>query len=645
MKTTGWTDPGSPGRGVLAAVAAVALALRLWNLGWGLPDLYEEATPLFRAWGFWHWGGQGFDLNPHFFNYPALSFLVQFLLQAVHCGAGVVLGAYPDAGAFQAAWASDLSRFVLIGRLPGILCDAGTAVISGLLAGRLVSRRAGLVAAIMVAVNPLHIRLSQMIAVDSMLAFFCSAAILILLDVARSGGTKRALSAGLLVGLAASTKYTGAVLLVPLVVATVMGLQRDGPRPAGALATTVLSPVLLACGVFVILNPFVLLDTTTFLRDFGFEQMHMAAGHFGVLTDQSAPLYYVVGALPTAMGWPALVLGLVGLIWAVRNGDRRWIIVALGFGALLVVPMFWAMRAERYLLPALPGLMLLFAAGLEWFYPARKRAGEMEPVRADETAPTHTREKSGWRRAQWGRTWSMPATLVLAIASFVQPVLATARYHASMLEPDTRAGASAWINRNLPRGSAIALTPAGVNVDSSYIQLPIPYVAVGLEGLAAMYDARWYTDMDLLVGSDFDRARYLQEPERYGAFLQFFYDSLATRWTTVWSAEPGPRRQGPRIWLFAPPRDEQRKLFPPDLIARLETVTAPRSLTVFAANLASVLDARGRGDRARQVRAAAVEDLLRRFPAQAPAAIDFLASMASHPEEVRAMADGLSQVR
>jgi hypothetical protein len=337
------------------------------------------------------------------------------------------------------------------------------------------------------------------------------------------------------------------------------------------------------------------------------------------------------------MGWPALVLGIAGLIWAVRYGDRRWIVIALGFGTLLIVPMFWAMRAERYMLPALPGLTLLFAAGLEWFYPARKRAGDPEAVREDGTAPSPGNGELGWRRAGGGRAWSFPAAIVLLVASFVQPVIATARYHASMFEPDTRAGASAWINQNLPHGSAIALTPAGVNVDSLYVQLPIPYVAVGLEGLAAMYDARWYTDMDLLVGSDFDRARYMQEPERYTAFLQFFYDSLATRWTTVWSGEPGPMSQGPRIWLFVPPRNRERSLFPPDLIARLESVTAPRSLTIFAANLASVLDSRGRGDRARQVRVAAVGELLRRFPAQAPAAIEFLASMALHPEEVRAM--------
>jgi hypothetical protein len=159
-----------------------------------------------------------------------------------------------------------------------------------------------------------------------------------------------------------------------------------------------------------------------------------------------------------------------------------------------------------------------------------------------------------------------------------------------------------------------------------------------------MYDARWYTDMDLLVGSDFDRARYLQEPERYGLFLRFFYDSLDTRWRTVWSEGPGPTRQGPRIWLYAPPRELARTLFPADLMTRLGTVSSPRMLTVFAANLSSVLDARGRQDRARQLRTAAVGELLRRFPAEAHDSISLLSSMAVHSGEVRSIADSISRV-
>jgi hypothetical protein len=344
----------------------------------------------------------------------------------------------------------------------------------------------------------------------------------------------------------------------------------------------------------------------------------MAAYHFGIPSWDSTPLFYFGETIPAPVGLPAAVLGILGIIRAARSRDRRWVVAALGFGIVLVVPQFWAMRAERYLLPAIPLVILLFASGLEWFYSIPSRTGERTPAGAG--TPSSGRNRRLHRE--------FPAVVVIALAAFLPPLVATIQYHRSFLEPDTRAGAAEWIRKSVSPGAAIVLTPAGINVDSSYVQLPIPYVAVGLEGIAALYDARWYTDMDLLVGSDFDRARYLQEPERYAPFLRFFYDSLDTRWRTVWHAEPDPTRNGPRIWLYAPPRDGGRALFPPDLIERLSTVTSARMLTVFTANLAAVLDSRGRADRARQVRDAAAEQLSRRFPSDAAASIDFLKAMA-----------------
>ena len=318
-------------------------------------------------------------------------------------------------------------------------------------------------------------------------------------------------------------------------------------------------------------------------------------------------------ALPGAIGWPALVLCIPGIVRAVRSGDHRWLVPALGFGVLLIIPMFWTMRAERYMLPALPGMVTLFAAGLEWFWP--RRVG-----------------------------WTTATASVLLVAGFAQPLLASFNYHRSMLEPDTRAGASAWIRRNLPAGAAIVLTPAGVNVDSSYVQLPIPYLAVGLEGVAALYDARWYTDMDLLVGAVLTGGGTCRSPRGTGVHAVLLRFARA-RWRTVWSGEPGPTRRGPGIWLFAPLPGGRGESFPPELLARLETVTTPRSLTVFAANLASVLDAKGRGDRARQVRAAAIGQLMRRFPGSVPSSLAILSSMAPDPDEIRAMADSVSRIR
>jgi len=60
---------------IIPAILIIAAAiLRIYGIGWGLPQVYEEATPLFKAWEMWGWGAHdSVDLNPHFFNYPSLS--------------------------------------------------------------------------------------------------------------------------------------------------------------------------------------------------------------------------------------------------------------------------------------------------------------------------------------------------------------------------------------------------------------------------------------------------------------------------------------------------------------------------------------------------------------------------------------------
>src|SRR5262245_29065555 len=92
---------------LLALIAALACAIRSWHIGWGLPEIFEEATPFTVAWRLWNWGSPGLDLNPHFFNYPALTFYLNFLLQAIHFGAGRLAGAYADIAAFGQAYAAD----------------------------------------------------------------------------------------------------------------------------------------------------------------------------------------------------------------------------------------------------------------------------------------------------------------------------------------------------------------------------------------------------------------------------------------------------------------------------------------------------------------------------------------------------------
>src|SRR5207244_5897414 len=86
-------DPSPAARGaaqgrvplvVCSAIALAALALRLHGIGWGLPEVFEEAYPFKAAWEMWGWGPQrGLDLNPHFFKYPSLTLYLQFLVQGI----------------------------------------------------------------------------------------------------------------------------------------------------------------------------------------------------------------------------------------------------------------------------------------------------------------------------------------------------------------------------------------------------------------------------------------------------------------------------------------------------------------------------------------------------------------------------------
>ena len=58
---------------ILLFILLLGVCLRLWYIDWGLPELFEEATPLTISWKFWNWGNPGFNFNPQFFNYPALT--------------------------------------------------------------------------------------------------------------------------------------------------------------------------------------------------------------------------------------------------------------------------------------------------------------------------------------------------------------------------------------------------------------------------------------------------------------------------------------------------------------------------------------------------------------------------------------------
>src|SRR5262249_21514309 len=148
----------------LLIVLAVALFFRLHALRWGLPDVLEEATPLRKAWDMWGWGPAGaFHLNPHFFNYPTLTFYLQMIAQALLYAVLRLGGRIPSNLDFRALYVTDPSAFLIAGRLVTVLFAAGTVAVLYATGKRLGGTAGGLLAAGLLAVNPVHLAQSVVV--------------------------------------------------------------------------------------------------------------------------------------------------------------------------------------------------------------------------------------------------------------------------------------------------------------------------------------------------------------------------------------------------------------------------------------------------------------------------------------------------
>jgi len=556
-------------------------AARCWHIGWGLPEIFEEATPFTVGWRYWHWGFPGLDFNPHFFNYPALTFLLNFILQSIHYAAGHLTGIYPDLSSFGKAFAADPSTFIVLSRLLTVAFDCATIYVVYLLSKEFMTPGAALLPALLIALNPLMIRNAHLINVDTPLVFLSVAATYTMIKLFRSGDLKWYVAAGVTIGLAASAKYTGALLIPVLIFAHILRSTDRNVGPTRVGPTRLIGAAGLAGAVFLLINPFVLLSFNEFYRDFSFEESHMAQGHLGIDVHQSTADFYLAEVLPAALGWVFLALVACSLLFMLIRRKKEELILAAVPVLYAFVIMTWKMRADRYILPALPFLVISGSIGLFALLSWIRKSGRFGSAF----------ESSRVRAA---------AALLSVLLIIVQPAAAVVAYSSTLSLPDTRTLAKEWILQNVPKGGAIVMPPFGLALPDSLCRIfPMPFLSVNAERVAPFYDTRWFEDFDLVVGSDFDYDRYMKDSSRYHDFIAY-YDSLRTRYTLAYEAVPKDQQPGPALWLFRPPATAA-ETFDPKLFARLASMPESAWASRFMENLALILIEKGKYAKTEQV--------------------------------------------
>jgi hypothetical protein len=423
----------------IGAILLLAFGLRIWGVGHGLPYAYnadENAHFVTRAIGMF-----GHDWDPNYYvNPPAYTYLVRLVLGVWYGGrAGV-----------SDTFASDPTQIWLIARTLSALCGTLAVWLLYLAGSRLVDRRVGLLSAGIFAVGFLPVFYSKLALNDVPTLVGVCLALWGAAGILRNGRLRDYVWAGLGLGLACATKYTGGIVLLPIVAAAGAQFAAAGGK-AGALRGIAVAAGLSLVAFFVA-NPYSVLDSSSFWDGLTHQSTASgdAAGKLG-LTQDSGYLYYL-----WSFGWG---LGWVPLFFAVGGAVR----------------LFFDERRLLWMLVPPVILFVLFMGSQEryfgrWLLPVFPFACVLAAYAAVELADWMGRFSPALRP-----TFVAAAVVLLCGQGFVYSLhsgLVTSR-------EDTRNIAREWMVLNVPAGTKIVVEPVVPDQWAQDIGNPSPIIPNG----------------------------------------------------------------------------------------------------------------------------------------------------------------------
>jgi tetratricopeptide (TPR) repeat protein len=384
----------------IGAIVLLAAALRVGPLLFGEPVWHpDEYSFVFFPLNFFSG-----DLNPHFFTYPTLHYYLLGGIYALCYLVSADMGFY-EWVAYHYFWHPE--DLLHIARLAGVFFSVLSVLWVGFLARRLAGLGAGLVAALFLTFNILHLRQSGLAAVDMPLAFWSVGVVWAAVRLLRNEMWWDYAAAGILLGLAVGSKYPAAALAPVILVAHALA-QRSVVDRRLALAG------LLALAVFALTSPYVLLDLSLFKTHFlaQVEHVERGRGQGGGLFHAWISLRYGVGVLAWLATWVAIACCVY------RRSREGWVLLAAALCCYAAIS--WGQLAfVRYALPLMALQAVLLGVGWS-FLPARN-----------------------WR-------------YIVLLLLLAEPVYGSLRLVQVQAATDTRTQARAWIETHVPDGERIA---------------------------------------------------------------------------------------------------------------------------------------------------------------------------------------------
>ncbi len=424
----GWIRPGGARRDLhrpaLWLLLAVTLALRLWGVRQGLPYSYnsDEATHFVpRAIAFF-----SHDYNPQYFlNPPAYSYLLHFVFELWFGG--------PDA--VRRAYVADPTEVYTVARVVAAVLGTVAVWLTYLAGERLLHKTAALLGAAIFGVAFLPIFYSHLALNDVPALAPVALSLYGVAGVLRNGARRDYVIAGIGIGLAAATKYTGAITAVCLVAAAICDGVAGGVRGDGFTALRRLA-LALACAVlaFIAANPYAVLDFSAFHAGLTTQQALAGGSDPQKLgTTAASGTAFYIWTFTWGLGWAPSIAAVVGSVVLVVR--RRLALAAVLLPAPIAFIVFMGDQQRyfgRWLMPVFPIVAVLAAYGTveaaRWLIRARRM-----PV--------------------------LVAAGAVTIVMLGQSLAAVIHNDAVLSHPDTRNLTRAWMVGHVPAGARVVVEP------------------------------------------------------------------------------------------------------------------------------------------------------------------------------------------
>ena len=469
---------------LLALMLLIALGLRVWGSGFGLPAYtryHPDEHALVERSAEILWTG---DWNLQRFNYPPAYAYVQAIGYAVYFLYGVTQDLWLYLPTFV------VPNYYQVGRLLTAVFGTLTVLVVYLTGRQFSGRRTGLLAAALLGGNYLHIIHSHYATFDVLVGFWAALTLLFSELLRDKQEAKWYLLAGLCAGLAGATKYNGAVAIVL-------------PILAHILSTTwgewgwLNGRLFLAFGAFLLGffggNPFALGNLPDFLGDLATVLHHYGTQHPGFEGKANWRWYPSVFLTSADAFWMiAGALGLLGLL--LKEWKKGLLLVAFPMIYYVMVSRF-IVRFERNMVPLLPFLAIgggwLIDKGADFLARRFKRSQLLSNVLA----------VSG-------------AALLICL-----PLVASVSLDRVLSQTDHRELAGQWLEENITKGSKIAI---------EHYSIPFDYDQYQVEDIIRAGDHKldWYQEegFDILIISDGVWEILRREPEIYADKLDTLAD-------------------------------------------------------------------------------------------------------------------------